>query len=83
MTAHSSILARKIPWTEEPSRLQSMGSSRLRSYRATEHTSMASRVVRAANKSFDVEIFLCPQSLEFFQHISGIKPLPYLCNLQR
>ena len=26
MTIHSSILAWKIPWTEEPSRLQSMGS---------------------------------------------------------
>ena len=26
MTTHSSILARRIPWTEEPSRLQSMGS---------------------------------------------------------
>ena len=26
MATHSSILARKIPWTEEPGRLQSMGS---------------------------------------------------------
>ena len=26
MTTHSSILAWEIPWTEEPSRLQSMGS---------------------------------------------------------
>ena len=26
MTAHSSILAWRIPWTEEPDRLQSMGS---------------------------------------------------------
>ena len=25
MTAHSSILAWEIPWTEEPDRLQSMG----------------------------------------------------------
>ena len=29
MTTHSSILAWKIPWTEEPSRLQSMGSQRV------------------------------------------------------
>ena len=28
MAAHSSILAWKVPWTEEPSRLQSMGSQR-------------------------------------------------------
>ena len=29
MTTHSSILAWRIPWTEEPSRLQSMGSQRI------------------------------------------------------
>ena len=29
MAAHSSILAWKIPWTEEPSRLRSMGSQRV------------------------------------------------------
>ena len=26
MATHSSVLAQKIPWTEEPGRLQSMGS---------------------------------------------------------
>ena len=30
MATHSSILAWKIPWTEEPARLQSMGSQRVR-----------------------------------------------------
>ena len=30
MAIHSSILAWRIPWTEEPSRLQSMGSQRIR-----------------------------------------------------
>ena len=29
VTAHSSILAWKIPWTEEPGGLQSMGSQRV------------------------------------------------------
>ena len=29
MTTHSNILAWKIPWTEEPGRLQSMGSKRV------------------------------------------------------
>ena len=28
MATHSSILSRRIPWTEEPGRLQSMGSQR-------------------------------------------------------
>ena len=30
MATHSSILAWRIPWTEKPGRLQSMGSSRVR-----------------------------------------------------
>ena len=30
MATHSSSLAWKIPWTEEPGRLQSMGSQRVR-----------------------------------------------------
>ena len=30
MASHSSILAWKIPWTEEPGGLQSMGSQRVR-----------------------------------------------------
>jgi len=30
MAAHSSILVWRIPWTEEPGRLQSMGSQRVR-----------------------------------------------------
>ena len=29
MATHSSILARRIPWTEEPARLQSTGSQRV------------------------------------------------------
>ena len=29
MATHSSILARRIPWTEEPGGLQSMGSQRV------------------------------------------------------
>ena len=30
MTTHSSILAQRIPWTEEPGGLQSMASQRVR-----------------------------------------------------
>ena len=35
MATHSSILAWKIPWMEEPGRLQSVGSQRVRHDRAT------------------------------------------------
>ena len=35
MATHSSILAWRIPWTEEPGSLQSMGSQRVRHDRVT------------------------------------------------
>ena len=38
MATHSSILAWKIPWTEEPGGLQSRGLQRVRHDRVTEHT---------------------------------------------
>ena len=38
MATHSSILAWEIPWTEEPSGLQSMGSQRVRQDGPTEHS---------------------------------------------
>ena len=38
MATPSSILAWKIPWTEEPGRLQSMGSQELDMTEATLHT---------------------------------------------
>ena len=38
MATHSSILAWRIPWTEEPGRLQSMGSQKVWQDWATKHT---------------------------------------------
>ena len=38
MTTHSSILAWKIPWTEEPGGLQFMGLQRVRQDQVTKHT---------------------------------------------
>ena len=40
MATHSSILAWRIPWTEEPDGLQSMGSKELDTTEATKHTHM-------------------------------------------
>ena len=39
MTTHSSILAWRIPWTEEPGELQSMGSQRVRHEAMAPHSS--------------------------------------------
>ena len=38
MAIHSSILAWKIPWTEMPGNLQSLGSQRVKHDLATKHT---------------------------------------------
>ena len=38
MTTHSSILAWRIPWTEDPGGVQSMGSQRVEHNQETEHT---------------------------------------------
>ena len=38
MATHTSILAWKTPWTEEPGKLQSLGSQRVRHNWASEHT---------------------------------------------
>ena len=40
MATHSSILARRILWTEEPGRLQSMGSQTVGCDLVTEHACM-------------------------------------------
>ena len=39
MATYSGIFAWRIPWTEEPGRLQSMGSQRIRHDWMTEHSS--------------------------------------------
>ena len=38
IATHSSFLAWRIPWTEEPGGLQTMGSHRVKRNKATEHT---------------------------------------------
>ena len=40
MATHSSILAWRIPWTEEPGRLQSIGSQRARQDWVTKHSTL-------------------------------------------
>ena len=62
MPSHSSILAWEIPWTEEPDRLQSMGSKRVgHDQRVTEQASVirvpAHRV--ADTKCFGVMLRKC------------------------
>ena len=46
MTAHSTILALEISWTEEPGGLQSRGSQRVGQDWVTEHSKKLSWIVR-------------------------------------
>ena len=51
MATHSSILAWKIPWTEEPGVLQSIGSQRVGHDYMTEQEELGERERRGINDS--------------------------------
>ena len=59
MAAHFSILAWRIPWTEEPDRLQSMGSQRVGHSGAT-NTCTLSFHFPALGKEWEVEVTPSP-----------------------
>ena len=56
MATHSSILAWRIPWTEEPGRLQSMRSQRVR------HMTEQLALSLSRNKSFLHQIVMCNEN---------------------
>ena len=60
---NDSILAWRIPWTEEPGRLRSMGSRRVRHAEGTEHT----HIVMFRNIT-DIIISLAQQPLKTSYH---------------
>ena len=51
MATHSNVLAWKIPWTEEPSRLQSLGSQRIRHGAHTHTRTINSKIPKKESKS--------------------------------
>ena len=61
MALHSSTLAWKIPWTEEPGVLQSMGSQRVRYKLVTEQLDwdMKSRLRLESSQNSDWDLNLC------------------------
>ena len=56
MATHSSILAWRIPWTEEPGGLQSMGSQRVRHDFVTEQHRVEVKGDEKGNKVLDREV---------------------------
>ena len=60
MATHSSVLARRIPWTEEPGGLQPKGLQRVRHDLACTHTSLPGTVFC---QCFSFELAMFPVSL--------------------
>ena len=73
LATHSSILAWRIPWTEEPGRLQSMRSQRVRHDWATEHACSENEVILPA------VAILSPSSS--FIHSTHDFPFNYICTV--
>ena len=58
MATHSSILAWRIPWTEEPGGLQSTGSQRVRHDWATKHKNIHQNEELKMHYKFKIQIFI-------------------------
>ena len=75
METHFSILARKIPWPEEPERLQSLGSQRVGHDLAIKQQQQFLRNIRyrrsSENQSEEKFAFFCKRNL----HLSGKFPV--------
>ena len=74
MAIHSSTLAWKIPWTEEPGRLQSMGSQRVGHEWAAEHTqlriNMGSSEFCFCKFAWNLRIVFLFSPFPHYQHLS-------------
>ena len=60
MATHSSILAWEIPWTEEPGRLQFMGSKRIKHNPVTQFSSVAQSCLTLWPHGLQHASLLCP-----------------------
>ena len=73
MVTHSSILAWRIPWTEEPGGLQSMGSQRVRHDEVTNtHTHIHTIQYKSNIYCFfekQLRTLLINQSINFYSHL--------------
>ena len=80
MATHSSILAWKIPWTEEPDGLQSMGSQRVRHDFAPTHTLTFTLAFLGRGKCAHAYI-LSPELSKIFETGEVVKSYFYLLNI--
>ena len=81
MATHSSILAGKIPWTEEPGGLQSTGSQRVGHNRVTEHTCMhaCTGVSKWLSSISTISSPFCTQTLYYSESCNSLNKDELLC----
>ena len=92
MATHSSILAWRVPWTEEPGELQSMGSQKVGHNLATKQQQVVAAVT---TQRYTSKCFMCKNTLMFIQnflntckclsvtacmHAKSFQKCPTLCN---
>ena len=78
MATHSSTLAWKIPWTEEPGRLQSMGLQTVRHHWATSYFLFLS-LKKKESSYYLIKVVMLTQS-RLHQFSSLTQSCPTLCN---
>ena len=67
MATHSSILAWKIPWTEEPGRIQSIGWQRVGTTERLTHTHHLAQISCRKN----VSSLFCQKDSPFLSHLGA------------
>ena len=74
--SHSSFLAGKTPWTEEPGRLQSLGSQRVRHNGTHTHTDIQGEIMRRALLKTPISgcKFFKDLSSDYFLNLSYCQP---------
>ena len=72
MATHSKILAGEIPWTEEPGRLQSIGSQRVGHNLATEHTHIISDNIKCSLRNGELEEWVAERRQNFPEEVAFI-----------
>ena len=89
MASHSSILPQRLPWTEEPGGLQSLGGKELDTTEATQHTVSCICHYNIIQNSFTILknriLFNCstlfsPQAFTFYHHFLALFRMPYNWN---
>ena len=75
MATHTSVLAWRIPWTEEPGRLQSMGSQRVRHDWATSTFTVTQQIISSSDcdVQWKLDFIRQPWQLVMASSVAGLR----------